>query len=72
MSLYSNRISTKEAENMSLQTSMSNLQEELKNLKAEIYNIKKPVHSGAAGAANKDNRRMVPNWKREGQYHHPT
>ena len=64
VALYAKHLSTKEADNRALKTAMSNLQEELKNLKAEMYNLKRSVHSSAAGAANKDNGRMVPKWKR--------
>ena len=49
------------------QTAMRNLQWELKNLKAKVASLKKSVHSGAAGAANKDNGRLVPKCKREGK-----
>ena len=57
---------------MDLQTAMKNLQGEIKNLKAEVYSLKRSGHSGGAGAANKDNSILVPNWKREEQSHHPT
>ena len=36
VALYSNRLSTKEADNMALQTAVMNFQVELKTLKAEI------------------------------------
>ena len=62
--LYSNRLSTKEVDNMTLHTAVRNLQGKLKKLKAEIQNFKKSGHSGAAGAAYKNNGRMVPNWKK--------
>ena len=70
--LYTNRLSTKEADNVALQTAIKNLQVKVKNLKAEVANLKKSGHSRAAGAANKGNGRMTPRWKREGQAHHPT
>ena len=64
VALYSNRLSTKEVDNMTLHTAVRNLQGKLKKLKAEIQNFKKSGHSGAAGAAYKNNGRMVPNWKK--------
>ena len=64
--LYSNRLSTKAADNMALQTATKNLQGEVKNLKAEAANLKKSVHSSSAGVANKDNGIITPRWKREG------
>ena len=70
--LYANHLYTKEADNVALQTAIKNLQGEVKNLKAEVANFKKSGHSGSAGAANKDNARMTPRWKREEQAHHPT
>ena len=72
VALYANRLSIKETDSMALQTAMRNLQGELKNLKSEMYNLKKSSHSDGTVAANKENVRMVPNCKREGQYHHPT
>ena len=63
VSLYSNRFYAKEAENMALQTAIKNLQGEFSNLKAEVANLKNSVHSGAAGAANKDNGIITPRWK---------
>ena len=65
MVLYTNRLSTKEADNV-LQTAMRNLQREIRNLKAEVVSLNKSDHSDGAGAANKDNSRFLPNWKREG------
>ena len=72
VALYTNRLSTKEVEKMALQTSMRNLQGELKNLKAEVASLKKSGHSVGASAAKKDNGRLVPKWKIEGQSHHLT
>ena len=72
VALYANLLSIKETDSMALQTAMRNLQGELKNLKSEMYNLKKSSHSDGTVAANKENVRMVPNCKREGQYHHPT
>ena len=72
MSLYANRLSTKGADNMALQTAINNLQGELKNLKAEVAILKKSGHSGGSGATSKDNGRLVHKRKREGQYHNPT
>ena len=72
VTLYANCLSTKEAYNMALQTAMRNLQGGLKNLKSEVASLKKLVHSGGAGAFNKDNGRLVPKWEIEGQSHHPT
>ena len=72
VSLYFNRLSTKEADNMALQTATKNLQGEVKNLKAEAANLKKSGHSRSAGAANKVNIIMTPRWKKDGQDHHPT
>ena len=70
--MYANRLSSKEADKMALQTDMKNLQRVINNLKAEVASLKKSVYSGTAGAANKDNGRMVTKWKIEGQSHHPT
>ena len=72
VSLYSNRLYTKEADNMALQTAIKNLQGQVKNLKAWVANLKKSGNSGVAGAADKDNSRMTPRWKRERQSHHST
>ena len=69
VALYANRLSTKEAYIMSLQTAMRNLQGKLKNLKAKMYSLKK---SGHFGDASKDNGIMFPKWKIEGQSQHPT
>ena len=69
--LYINRLSTKEADNMALQTAIKNLQGEVKNLESKVANLKKSGHSGVDGAANKDNGRMTPMWKQEGQSHKP-
>ena len=55
VALYANCLSTKEADNIALQMAIKNLQGEVKNLKSEVANLKKSGHSGAAGAANKDN-----------------
>ena len=60
VAMYANRLSTKEADNMELQTAIRSFQGELKNLKAKIYSLKKSVHSGAAGAANKETGILVP------------
>ena len=70
--MYTNRLSTKEADNMVLQTAIKNLQGKVKNLKDEVANLRNSYHSSGASAANKDNFRMTPRWKREGQAHHPT
>ena len=51
VALYINLLSTKEADNMALQTAMKNLQGEVKNLKAEVSSIKRSVHSGGASTA---------------------
>ena len=72
VAMCANHLSIKEADNMALQMAVSNLRGELKNLKVEIQNLKKSGHSGVAGAAYKNNGRMVPSWKREVQSHHPT
>ena len=69
---YTNCLSTTEADSMALQTAMRNLQGEIKNLKAEVTSLKKSGHSGSAGSAKKDSGILVPKWKIEGQYHHPT
>ena len=63
VALYANRLSTKATNKVALQTTIKNLQGEVKKLKAEVENLKRPGHSGAAGAANKDNERMTPKWK---------
>ena len=65
MALYTNRLSTKEADNMALQTATKKLQDEVKNLKAEVASLKKSGHSGGGAAAKKDNSRMTPRWKRK-------
>ena len=70
--LYANRLYTKEADNVALQTAIKNLQGEFNNFKAEVENLNKSGHYGSAGAVNKDNGRMNPRLKREGQAHHPT
>ena len=70
--LYTNRLSTKEADNMALQTAIKNLQGEVNNLKLEVANLKNSGHYGSARAANKDNGRITPMWKLEGQSHNPT
>ena len=57
---------------MTLQTAMKNLQGENKNPKAEVSSLNKSGRSSGASNDNKDNRIMVPKWKIEGQYHHPT
>ena len=72
LELCANRLSTKEAYTMALQTSMKNLQGGIKNLKEEDFRLKKSGHYGSAGAVNKDNGRMNPRLKQEGQAHHPT
>ena len=72
VALYANRLSTKEADNMALQNAMRNLQGELNNLKAEVASLKNSGHSGGAGAAKKENGRLVPKWEIKGQSHHPT
>ena len=72
MALYINRLSTKEKDNMALQTAMKNLQGKTRNVKAEFASLKNSGHSGGNSAANKDNIGMLPKWKREGQSHHPT
>ena len=66
MELYANRLSTKEADNMSLQKSMENLQEGAKNLNAEVASLKKLGQSVATSATNMDKGIMVTKWKREG------
>ena len=63
VAMYANRLSTKEADNMALKTAIKNLQGEFSNLKAEVANLKNSVHSGAAGAANKDNGIITQRWK---------
>ena len=72
VALYANRLSTKEDDNMALRTDIKNLQGEVKNLKAEVASLKNSGHSGSAGAVNKENGRMNPRQKQEGQAHHPT
>ena len=71
VAMYTNNLSTKEADNMALQTTIRNLQGELKNLKAKMYSPKKSGQFSSNGAANKDNGRVVPQWKREVHFHHP-
>ena len=72
VTMYANCLSTKEVDNMALQAAMKKLQGEVKNLKSEVSSLNNSGHSGGASAANKDNCRMTPRWKREGQSHHPT
>ena len=72
MELHPNRLTSKEAYNVAIQTAIKNMQVEVKNLKAEFANLKKSGHPSGASAANKDNVRMTTRWKREGQAHHPT
>ena len=54
VALYINRLSTKEADNMALQTAMKNLQGEVKNLNTEFSRLKSSGHSDSAGATNMD------------------
>ena len=72
VAMYLNRISTKEADNMALQTVMKNLQGEGNNLKVEVVSLNNSGQSRGVVAANKENGIMLPMWKREGQAHHPT
>ena len=72
LALYVNRLSIKGAGNMAVQKSIKNIQGEVKNIKAEVANLKNSGHYGSARAANKDNGRITPMWKLEGQSHHPT
>ena len=72
VALHANRLSTKEADSMALQIAIKNLQGEVENLKDEVANLKKSGHYGGAGVANKENGRMNPRWKQEGQPHRPT
>ena len=48
VALYSNCLSTKEAENLALQTATKKLQGEVKNLKAEVATLNRSGHSGSA------------------------
>ena len=50
MALYANRLSTKEADNVALQTVMKNLQGEVKKLEAKVATFKRSGHSGDANA----------------------
>ena len=72
MALYANRLSTKESDNVELQTAIKNLQEEVKNPKAKVANLKREFHYVGTGAANKDNGKIALGWKLEGQAYHPT
>ena len=64
--LYANCLSTKEADNVALQTAMKNLKGRIKNLKSKVSTLKRLGHSGGA-SNNKHNRgRSDPNWKRDG------
>ena len=65
VAMYTNNLSTKEADNMALQTSMSNLQSELKTLKVEVDKLNKSgQYAVSAAASYKDNGRMLPRWKK--------
>ena len=55
VALYANHFSTKEADNVALQTATKNLQGEVKNLNAEVSNLKRSGHFFGSGATNKDN-----------------
>ena len=52
--LYSNRLSTKEADNVDLQTVMNNLQGYVNKLKSKFANLNRAGHSGGSGASNKE------------------
>ena len=60
LAMYTNHLSTKEANSMALQTAIQNLQREVKKLKAGLSSLERSVHSGCDGADNKDNGRMTP------------
>ena len=60
VSLYANRLSTKEVDTMALQTAMRNIQGELKNLKSEVASLKKSDYYSSFGSANNENVRLVP------------
>ena len=72
VTLYSNHLSTKDEDNVALQTAMKNLQGEIKNLKAKVSTLKRSGQSGGASATK--HKRLIPDpkWKREVQAHHPT
>ena len=53
--LYTNRLSTKEADTMALQTDMENLLGEVKNLKAKVATLKRSYHYGRT-STNKHRR----------------
>ena len=72
VALYANRLSTKEADKVGIQMAIKNLQGEVNNLKGEVAKLNKSGHSGGAGSTKKYNGIITPNWKREGQAHHPT
>ena len=72
VTLYTNRLSTKDVDNVVLQTLMKNLQGEVNKLKAKIVTLKRAGHSDTTGAANKDRGRPEPKWKREVKTHYPT
>ena len=72
VTLYTNRLSTKDVDNVVLQTLMKNLQGEVNKLKAKVVTLKRAGHSDTTGAANKDRGRPEPKWKREVKTHYPT
>ena len=72
VSLYANRLYTKEANNEALNAAVHNLRVYIKNLKADVATLKKSGHSGDAGATNKGWSRVEPKWKMYGQSQHPT
>ena len=66
-----NRLSTKEADNVVLKTSIKNLQGEVKNQKDKVATRKKSVHSGGAIDTKHKRGRPRPNLNIEGQSHNP-
>ena len=70
--VYSNHLSTKEADNVALQTAMKNLQGEVKKLKAGVSTLKSSGHSSGASATKHNSRRPEPKWNREVQAQHST
>ena len=70
--LYTNRLSTRYADNVALQTVMKILNGYDKNFKAKAATLKRSVHYSGAGATNKDGIIPETNCDIEGQAHHPT